>query len=225
MKGLKKIIRDNRYLNWLLILSNWVFQSIPHADGTEKLYKISFTLLFWVCFYFLFEYFSNFSQFANLIIGFIVAHSLNWIVNGNFYNLLIHRLMFAKLNKKDLFEYIELLEQKMKGQDWALYAASFGSVCRGELKDSSDIDISIVRKPGFRNGILSIWFSLKEKKIADMKGIPLEIYISDSPADSINRFGAEKNPVIIYDPENTIDKLYQEKLTIYEARILNKTLE
>lgn len=221
MKGIKKKIRDNRYLNWLLILSNWVFQSIPNADKTEKFYKVSFTLFFWVCIYFFLAYFTSISQFSSAFISFIIGHSLNWIVNGNFYNLLVHRLMLAKLNKKDLFEYINILEQKMQGQDWALYAASFGSICRGELKDSSDIDVSIVRKPGIKNAILSMLFSTKEKKYADLKGIPLEIYISDSPKDSINRFGAEKNPVVIYDPDLVIDEYYSEKLSIFEAKVLN----
>lgn len=222
MKGIKKKIRDNKYINWILIISNWLFQGILHADRTEKFYKLMFTIVFWVFFLFLFNVYSDMSTLFVVLIAFIVAHTLNWLINGNFYALIIHRLMLSKLSKTVLFSYIDGLEKKMPDHHWVLYTASFGSICRGQLKDSSDIDISIVRKPGFKNGVLSIWFSLKEKKIADMMGVPLEIYVSDSPQDSIRRFGAEKNPVVIYDPENTIDKFYSEKLSIYEARILNK---
>jgi len=221
MKGIKKTIRDNKYLNWILIISNWCFQGILHADKTEKYYKISFTLFFWFILFFLFGYYYSVSMVKSITLSFVIAHSLNWIINGNFYNLIIHRLMLVKLSKKNLFRYIEILERKIETQNWVLYAASFGSICKGKLKDSSDIDISIVRKPGFKNALLSIIFALKEKKHADFKGIPLELYISDSPADSIKRFGGEKNPVIIYDPENIIDKYYQEKLNIAEARKLN----
>jgi len=142
-------------------------------------------------------------------------------VNENFYGLLVHRLLFAKISKEKLFNYLDHLEKKIKHQDWILYSASFGSICRGDLKDSSDIDVSIVRKPGFKNAIRSIIFSIKEKKYADIKGIPLEIYISDTPNNSIQRFKAENNPVVIYDPENTIDKYYQEKLSIEAAKKLN----
>ena len=113
------------------------------------------------------------------------------------------------------------LEEKLKGKDWILYVASFGSICNGNLKDSSDVDISIVRKSGFRNALKSIWFSVQEKKYADFNKIPLELYISDSPENSMNRFKVEPNPVVVFDPEHTIDKYYTEKLSIDEAKKLN----
>lgn len=221
MKGIKKKIRDNRYLNWLLILSNWCFQGIPNADKTEKYYKILFTIIFgFISTLFLF-YFSYFNVLKVLVLSFFIGHTINWIINGNFYGLLIHRLLFVKVNKESLFNYLKNIEGRLQKQTWVLYAASFGSICRGELKDSSDIDISIVRKHGLKNALKSMWFALKEKKIADFYGIPLEVYISDTPQNSIKRFAAEQNPVIIFDPYNTISNYYTEKLTLEEAFALN----
>lgn len=222
MKGLKKKIRDNRYLNWLLLLSNWLFQGIPNADKTEKAYKTLFTLFFWGILFWIFYSSGNIAIEKVLIISFLIAHTFNWLVNGNISIILIHRLLLVKLSKLDLFLYIEKLHQKTAGKNWILYAASFGSICRGDLKDSSDIDISIVRKPGFKNALKSIWFALKEKKVADFNGIPLEIYISDTPENSIQRFAAEQNPVVIHDPDNTIDNYYKDKLSVSEAKVLNK---
>ncbi len=221
MRGIKKQIRDNKYLNWILIVTNWFFQSIINADKTEKIFKISFTLFFWVVFYIILKPLLPFSIGILVLISFVIAHTLNWIVNGNFYNLIIHRLLLAKLTKKDLFNYMDNLEEKLQDKDWILYAASFGSICNGNLKDSSDVDISIVRKSGFNNAISAILFSIKEKKYADFNKIPLELYISDSPENSMKRFKVEKNPVIVFDPDNTIDKYYNEKLTIDEAKKLN----
>jgi len=224
MKGFKKQIRDNRYLNWLLLLSNWLFQGIRNADRTEKVYKILFTLIFWVFVYMLFQIKSGVFVWHNIIYSFLIAHTLNWVINGNVSILLIHNILLVKLSKRDLFQYMEKLQAKTKNKEWILYAASFGSICRGDLKDSSDIDISIVRKPGLKNAFKSIWFAIKEKKIADFKGIPLEIYISDSPQDSKKRFGAEKNPVVISDPDDTILNYYMEKLNLEQARELNNVL-
>ena len=224
MKGIKKKIRDNRFLNWLLLLSNWMFQGIPNADKTEKTYKILFTLVFWGLVFFGFHSIGNISTVNNLIYSFLIAHTFNWFINGNISIILIHRLLLVKLSKQALFLYIEKLKEKTEKENWILYAASFGSICRGDLKDSSDIDISIVRSPGFKNALQSIWFALKEKKIADFKGIPLEIYISDSPQDSMKRFGAEKNPIVIYDRENTVSNFYEEQLSLEEARKINNVL-
>ncbi len=221
MKGLKKKIRDNRYLNWLLIISNWCFQGIPNADKTEKVYKILFTIISSsIVFEILFNY-SDLFLTTNILLSFLIGHTLNWIINGNLFTLLIHRLLFFKINKNSLFEYLYTLENKLQQKDWILYAASFGSICRGELKDSSDIDVSVVRKPGLKNALKAIAFSIKEKKYADLIGIPLEIYISDTPMNSIKKFGAEKIPVVLYDPYAIIVKYYAKTLTIKEAQLLN----
>ena len=223
MKGVKKKIRDNRYLNWILILSNWLFQSIINADKTEKIYRISFTIIFWVLFYYLLSLSINCIP-LNFILSFILGHTLNWIVNGNFYNLIIHRLLLAKLSKHDLFDYTEGLKKRLTKKEWVLYAVSLGSICKGNLKDSSDVDISIVRKPGFKNAVSAIIFSVFEKKYADFHKIPLELYISDSPQNSMKRFSDEQNPVVIADPDNVISNYYQTKLTLEEAKKLNNLL-
>ncbi len=221
MKGIKKKIRDNKYLNWILILTNWFFQSIINADRTEKIYKISFSIIFMILTYVILNQLVSYPAINLILISFVIAHTLNWIVNGNFYNLIIHRLLLDQISKVDLFNYLISLENKLKDKDWIVYAASFGSICNGNLKDSSDVDISIVRKPGLKNAISAIVFSVLEKKYADLNKIPLELYISDTPENSMKRFTVEKNPVVVYDKENTIDKYYDEKLTIVDAKKLN----
>jgi len=158
MRGIKKKIRNNRFLSWTLIASNWLFQGIPYADKTEQLYKISFTLFFTTIFFLIFYCNAVFGLIHSFLLSLFVAHSVNWYVNGNFYVLLIHRLRFAKLSKVKLFVYFDGLQQRLGKQNWILYCASFGSICRGQLKEYSDIDMSIVRKSGFLNGIKALFF-------------------------------------------------------------------
>ena len=221
MKGIKNEIRNNDYLKWILVITNWFFQGILHADTTEKIYRIVFTVLvgslIWI---FLNLFFKN-NIYALIFLSFFLGHTLNWIVNCNFSVIIIHRLMLSRISKQQLFDYLYVLEDKLKGKEWVLYCGSFGSICRGKLKDSSDIDISIVRRPGLKNAMASILFSVKEKKFADFKKIPLEIYISDSPENSKKRFKGESNPVVISDPYKTIDDYYDEKLSIAQAEKIN----
>lgn len=222
MKGIKKKIRDNRWINWILIFSNWFLQGIMHSDKTEKIYRLLFTFIGWVIFLIAFYYLSDLKIWQMIILGFVIGHTLNWIINGNFYNLIIHRLMLSSLSKKSVFDYLEEFELSIAKCDWVLYAATFGSICQGKLKKTSDIDVSIVRKTGFRNAINSILFSIRAKKYADLKRIPLEIYISDSPENSIDRFANEQNPVVLYDPEKILERFYKRKLSLSEAKVLNK---
>lgn len=221
MKGIKRRIRNNKWLRWGLIITNWLLQGIWNADKTEKIYRVSFSIVLFIITFFLFERFSEKSTFFHLIISFIISHSFNWIVNGNFYNLLIHRLMIVKLSKDGLFDYIIDFQKRIENKNWILLAAAFGSICKGTIKDSSDLDISIVRKPGLQNAFVAILFSVKEKKLADTKRIPLELYINDSIKKSLKRFSNEKQPLVLYDPDGIAKTIFTQTISMEEARKIN----
>jgi len=216
---IKHRIRNVWYLRGLLVLSNWLFQGILGSDSTERLYKLLFTALLSVVFFLIYSAYLN--LWTSVLTSLLTAHTLNWIINSNFSMLLIHRLYIGKLCKENLFTYLSKLKERLMNKAWILYVASYGSICRGELKDSSDVDISFVRKGGFKNAINALIFILKEKKKADLLGIPLEITLSDSPENSIIRFKKENTPISLYDPKNILDNYYDETLTLEEAKQQN----
>jgi len=213
MKGIKEKIRRKRHLRWILIFTNWLSQGILHLDITEKSYRIIFTIVFsFVIWYFL-E--------LNIFLSFIIGHTINWLTNECIYSMFVHQLLTSKVRKQDLFDYLENFSKMLENKEWVLYAASFGSICRGELKDSSDLDISIVRKPGFINAIYGLWFITKEKKRSDIYKIPLELYLNDVPKTSVNRFKREDNPLVLYDQNNVINNYYDSKISLDKAKTIN----
>ena len=216
MKGIKKKIRDSLYLKWLLIISSWIFQGIPNLDRSEKIYKIMFCLLLISIFYLWFNY--------NILYSMIIGHTINWIINGNIFLILIHRLKLLKTNKNSIFKYSQNLSGRLSKQNWVLYSAAFGSISRGKLNDYSDLDVSIVRKKGFLSCIKGLWFLFIEKQISQIKKIPLEIYLNDTPESSVKRFLKESKPVIIYDDDNILKGYYDNFLTISQAKKINNIL-
>lgn len=221
MKGFKDTIRKSPIFRWSLVVSNWMFQGILHSDQTEKIYKILFSLIFSLLCIFILSSIFGLSLTYAVIIGVLLGHTLNWMVNSNFNNIIIHRLFISRLEKENAFNYLDSLSNRLDNHPSVLYATTHGSICNGELKPSSDIDVALVRKKGLVNGIKALYFVVRERKIADLKGIPLEIYLSDTPNDAIKRFRDEQNPVVIYDPQNVVDQYYNAKLTISLARKLN----
>lgn len=220
MKGFKDKIRNKWYLRWILLFSNWFFQGILHADQTEKIYRIFFSCLFsFLMYLILFPFFHELT--ILLIVSFFLGHTINWLVNENIFSIIIHRLLLKKITKEDFFKYIQLFQKRINNKKCILYSAAFGSMARGELKPTSDIDISIVRKPGILNAINSLFIILYEKKIADFYGIPLEIFLSDTPENSKKRFIGESIPIKIYDPQNLLNKYYSRTHTIEEAKKIN----
>jgi len=229
MKKLIESILYSKYFSWLQFPSNWLMQGIFHADKSERLYKILFTVFFWILLFVTLFFGFELSILYSLIFGFIIAHTLNWFVNNNLFVLLVHRIKWFKTSKKDLFNQLYAIQDRLENEsnkDWIMYSVSLGGICKGTLNKHSDIDVSLIRKSGFKNMIKAIVFYVKEKKYADLKGVPLDIFICDSPENCIERSKYQKNPIVMLDHENQVDRFYPDKLSISieEAMILNGEL-
>ncbi len=135
-------------------------------------------------------------------------------------------MRWLKTSKPELFNQLTAIRQrleKMSDKDWILYSVSHGGICKGTLNKHSDIDVSLIRKPGLKNMVKAILFYVKEKKYADIKGVPLDIFICDSPENCIQRSKRQKNPIVLLDHKNKVDDFYTDKLSmsIEEAKVLN----
>lgn len=226
MENFKKNILNNKYLSWLQFFSNWLMQGIFHADRSEKIYKISFTFIFWIIFTILLLLIFNNSILKSIFFGFLFAHTLNWLTNNNLFVLLVHRMRLIKTTKLELFNQLESIQnrlEKLPNKDWILYSVSHGGICNGTLNRNSDIDVSLIRKPGLKNMYRAIKFYIKEKKYADFNGVPLDIFINDSPQNCILRGKGQKNPIVLLDHNNLVDQFYPDKLkiSIKDAKLLN----
>ena len=226
-KNYKKLVLHNKYLAWVQLFTNWLFQGIFLADTSEKIYKISFTIILSILAYIIFKNIFDLSFFSLVLLSFVFAHTINWIINANQYVLFIHRMKYLSISKKKLFQHLEHIKNRFENvgnKDWILYVVSHGGICEGTLNEHSDIDVSIIRKPGLKNMIKAILFYVKEKKLADLNHVPLDIFICDTPENCKKRSNWQKNPIVLLDPENKIDTYYPEKLkiTINEAKKLNK---
>jgi len=217
---IKKFISSYKYFTWIQFFSNWVFQGVGHADKTEKIYKITFTLFFFVIIIIYLTSFQSFN-FYTILLAFSFAHTFNWFINCNLFVLLVHRVKWVTISKIRYFNYLKRLQKRFENRKWAYYCVCMGSICQGGLDKDSDIDITIVRKRGFFNAISTIIFYVYEKKYADFHGIPLDIFISDSVDNNIKKSKNQDNPIVIYDPFDNLNKYFKRKQTINDAMKIN----
>lgn len=216
MRGLKKEILGNKRLRWILLGTNWFFQGIPHSDKSEKVYKIFFTFVISLVVLLLLGI-----SIFNVFFSFFFGHTINWLLNCNLAVILIHRMKWLKTSPSQLFHHLNSIRDQLIDKDWLLFAVTSGGIVRGTMNEHSDIDVNLVRKPGIRNAVRSILFSIKERKRADLNGIPLDIIVSDSIENCLQKTNYTKKIITLYNPNNIVNKHFNKVVLLKDAQAFN----
>ncbi|HHV34610.1 MAG TPA: hypothetical protein GXX59_03410 [Syntrophomonadaceae bacterium] len=184
----------------ILMASSWIFQGVLYMDKTEKAFKVVTELILFT--FPLILLLGVLPVIYATILSLIICHTMNWILNGQIFVVLKNLKMVS--NPPECFrKYINVLARRIEQKNYILAAAAYGSLSKQQLEDSSDLDVRIIRKSGFLNGVKACAFVATERSRALIKRFPLDIYVLDDVhkiEQQIDRSEAN-NPVILYDPD------------------------
>ena len=164
-------------------------------DRTERLFKIGLDAFLLIPLYFLLSNSLDHPFFA-LLISFMLVHTVNWVINGQIF-VLFKNLKLIQTSSSTFEGYLEYLSQKIKKQDFILFSAVYGSLAREKLKETSDLDVRIIRKKGWLNGLRGCIFVMRERSRALLYKFPLDIYLLDD-TNGLSKLD-ERKPIIIHD--------------------------
>lgn len=192
----RKLVKENKYPSYVkvpvLLFSSWLFQGILYMDTTERNFKILLDILIFLPLFILFNQYFN--AISSILIAIMMAHTINWIFNGHIFGLL--RVFGVTKTKHEVFiQYLDDLKKRSSNEDVINLVAVIGSLSREERKESSDLDIRIIRKKGFKNGLRASLFVMSERTKAFFNKFPIDIYLLDD-YDKLSELG--EPPVIIY---------------------------
>jgi len=188
----------------VLMLSSWLFQGILYMDKTEKLFKIFTDVFLVTCIFFLLNH--HYPWVTNALIAVSLGHTINWIINGQICVVCKN----LKLLNNDLITfrgYVNEIQLRIKKEPSIEAAAVFGSLSRESLRETSDLDIRILRKSGMLNGIRACIFVLFERSRGLYSRFPIDIFALDSP-EQLDKLDSDEVPIILYDPDKTLAHFY-----------------
>lgn len=185
----------------LLTFSSWLFQGILYMDTTERNFKCFIDFIIFLPLFFIFNRFLPIL--SSIVIAIMIAHTFNWVINGQIY-VLLKNLNLLETSTESFIGYMSYIK-KVENEDSIVAAAAFGSLSRENLRNTSDLDVRIIRKQGIMNGISACFFVLKERTRSFFNGFPLDIYVLDS-CDVLYKHINDEKPIVIYDPYKVFEK-------------------
>lgn len=190
-----KVLQFLLYSRVTAMALHWTFQSMLSMDFTELSFKIITDILLTLIFSLLLVNWLPL-VFA-ILISFFIAHTLNFLFNGQIIAVLKH---FGDITHElsEFEQYINAIKTRLQKEPSIRWAALYGSITRGELKTTSDLDIRMIRYPGFINGVRACWFTLLERTRAFLQRYPIDILVLDSPR-LLKRLRPDESPLVIFD--------------------------
>jgi predicted nucleotidyltransferase len=160
---------------------HWVFQGMLYMDRTERLFKLGLDLILTALLWILLSPLLGLSWAWALLVAFLLAHTLNFLFNGQMWVVLKH-FHLVRNSRSEFEDYLSQLAQRIQAEPSIERAAAYGSLVRGEWHESSDLDLRLVRKPGLRNGLRACWFAMRERTRALFRRFPLDVFLLDDPS-------------------------------------------
>jgi len=174
---------------------HWAFQSLFYMDATERWFKIGLDVLLTAGLGILLDRWLPWS--IAWTIGFMIAHTLNFLFNGQLWGALKH---YGSLHQtfEDFARYVDAFAQRAGREPSIASVLVYGSLSRQTWSPSSDLDARIVRQPGLLNGLRACWFLLQERSRALVQRFPLDVYVIDSPR-ALDKLRTDEEAISLHD--------------------------
>lgn len=183
----------------IVVISNWTFQGTLYADRSERYFRLFSDLLYFVL---IFIIFSNQNTIMRSVLALFLAHTINWIFNGQLF-VLLKNFGMVHNDPQIIINYAYDIRDRSSRKDYIECVAVYGSLSRGEIKSTSDLDVRIIRKPGKLNGIKACTFGFIERTRALYYRFPLDLYVVDSKRH-LKKLRDDESPIILYRSQKSI---------------------
>jgi predicted nucleotidyltransferase len=136
---------------------------------------------------------------GTLVKSLALGHILNFLLNGQPW-VIAKNLDMVSTPEHEFENRMERLSNLDRHEGVAAVLV-YGSHVRAESDESSDLDVRVIRYPGFINAVLVPLLVAKERTLANVSRFPLDIYTLDG-FDSLEQLREDEQPTALVDKES-----------------------
>jgi len=182
----------------LNLLRNWLHQALSYMDAGELVFRIFIegletAVIFWI----ITEMNIDIPVYVEIVTALLIAHTINWIFNGNFWALWLFASPGAKnRGEKATVNYLLGMKGRLKRSGCIGGLALYGSAARGSWHTKSDLDVRVIRRKGFLNLICANIVIMRERFLALLYRQPMDLFLADG-IDFLRKMRIDENPVFL----------------------------
>ncbi|GAU09119.1 nucleotidyltransferase domain-containing protein [Desulfoplanes formicivorans] len=196
----------------VIIIRYWIIQGMLFMNNIERIHRLCLEAIF---FGVIFALMIVLDMPYAVVTSLILAHSCSFFFNGHVFAMMAHDLFWFSLykDKRKFLRYLDDMYQRMNALQPAYIegVVFFGSLARGVFRETSDLDVRFISKPGFWNGIKSSHLVFKERLHALMAGFPIDTYMFACEKEIREKMDViNEHPVSLYNSNGNLKHILPE---------------
>ncbi len=187
------------------LVRNWLHQSISYLDRGERRVRLAIETIQIVIVCAVIWLINGSLSLTAGLISVIAVHTFNWISNANFW-VLVQSILPLMRNRGPLEtrRYLETMQTRLSKHLSVTGLLALGSIAKHRFTDRSDIDLRLVRRPGFGSLLATALLVMRERLYALLQRHPLDIYLADDPA-FLDRMRLDETPLFLIKRDPRLD--------------------
>ncbi len=200
----------------LFILAvNWLMQGVRGMDPKELSFRLLLEagltgLVAW-----LIALSTAMAPLTALALGLLIAHSFNFLVNGQFWVCLRYCPIYRR-SSSSLGRELRTLLDSVAGRPWLVEAVLLGStVTRVDAPGPrADVDLRVIFPPGLGGWLATNLLLLELRARAFWRGLPLDLYAYEHPA-SLRRLDQGEPLGIVLDRQARLRRGFANRAVVW----------
>lgn len=177
-----------------LVLINWLFQGMRGMGFTDLIGKICLEFVFFsmalIC--------VNGTGAFPIVVALFIARTLNWFLNSHFW-VMGRYLGITRSDPGRFPEYLKKVMDRLQKCSSIDAVIVIGGASRKQgVKETSDIDIFFIRRPGLINGVSAVRVTVRERILAFFQKFPLHLELYDT-IQMMDRHRKDETPFVLKD--------------------------
>jgi len=208
-KGRRKAVAGGR-IRWWNLPRGWAHQGFFYLDRTQRLGRVVFEIVPTALLVGLLSAVGGIplSSLRLWAVSVAVTHTFNWVLNGNWWAGML--FTFPGLRNPGEYatrDYLHKMATRLKTDRAISGVMLFGSISRGQWHGRSDLDVRLLRRPGWRHGVAGVLVLARERLIGFFARQPLDIYLADD-IPFLRKMRADEFPVFLKKEDPRLERAY-----------------
>jgi len=197
---------------FVIIIRYWIIQGMMFMNNIERMHRL---FLEFLCFIPIFLMMKNLDFQHAVLIALVLAHSASFLFNGHVFAMMTHDLFWFSpyKDKKKFLRYLDDMYQRMNAlqPDYLEGVVFFGSLARGVFRETSDLDVRFISKPGLWNGFKASHLVFQERFRALLAGFPIDTYMFACESEVREKMDVvNEHPISLYASNGNLKNILPE---------------